>query len=275
MATTAERGESPLCAERAAARVIIEKSPNDNPSNSPRPSHPDQRIGQDSPFLLSAEGQDATSVAFTAPVFADDWMVERARRFFDLVIATALLVLVLPLMAVCAVAVWSSGPGPLLYRHARIGHRGQVFACLKFRTMSHDADQRIGEFLQASAMLQAEWNALHKLRYDPRVTPIGRILRRYCLDELPQLFNVLAGEMSVVGPRPIVSAEIEKFGEYFSDYCSVRPGLTGPWQVSGRHSLSYDERVRIDVEYARSKSVRRDLTILIKTIPIVIRGHNG
>jgi lipopolysaccharide/colanic/teichoic acid biosynthesis glycosyltransferase len=140
--------------------------------------------------------------------------------------------------------------------------------------MVQHADRTLEEVLKGSVEFQNDWRELQKLRCDPRVTPIGRVLRRYCLDELPQLFNVLAGHMSIVGPRPIVEAEITKYGSSFAHYCSVKPGLTGLWQVSGRHALSYDERVRLDATYANSKSLQSDLVILWRTVPIVLFGLN-
>lgn len=199
---------------------------------------------------------------------------EVASRALDLILATSLLIFVLPLMTLCALAVLCSGPGPLFFRQTRIGRDGRSFTCLKFRTMVDRADAAIAEILRKSARSEAEWQALQKLTHDPRVTPVGRVLRRYCLDELPQLFNVLAGDMSVVGPRPIVAAEVSRYGPNFADYCSVRPGLTGLWQVSGRHALSYAQRVELDTQYARSKSVRLDLLILARTVPIVFLGEN-
>ena len=197
-----------------------------------------------------------------------------ANRVVDIVLATLLLILVLPLMLACALMVALSSPGPLLFRHSRIGANGKEFSCLKFRTMVVDADVAIGAILGGCVQSQKEWLELQKLRRDPRVTPGGRFLRRYCLDELPQLFNVLAGHMSIVGPRPIVADEIRRYGSNFSDYCSVKPGLTGLWQVSGRHALSYEQRVQLDTQYARSKSIRLDLWILLMTLPIVLLGQN-
>ena len=140
--------------------------------------------------------------------------------------------------------------------------------------MVQDADTAIEQVLRISTQNRQEWAALHKLKRDPRVTPVGAFLRRYCLDELPQLINVLAGEMSIVGPRPIVAAEIERYGVNFAAYCSVKPGLTGLWQVSGRHSLPYPQRVELDAQYARSKTLSLDLLIIWRTVPIVLRGEN-
>lgn len=195
-------------------------------------------------------------------------------RALDVMVASLLLVLVLPLMGLCALAVLTTTRGPLLFRHPRIGRNGELFDCLKFRTMVTDADKVIDEVLKQSPEDREHWQALHKLKGDPRVTPVGAVLRRYCLDELPQLFNVLAGQMSIVGPRPIVVAEVERYGADFAAYCSVKPGLTGLWQVSGRHRLSYPERVKLDAVYVRSKRLGLDLRILLKTIPVVLWGLN-
>ena len=223
-------------------------------------------------FLLVRAGNEPLVVA--QPERRQSAVVERIHRLLDLVFACAMLLLVLPLMIVCAVAVRCSGPGPVLFRHKRIGRGGREFECLKFRTMGERADAAIHELVSTSPESLAEWMAKQKLMRDPRATPLGAILRRYCLDELPQLFNVLAGDMSIVGPRPIVADEVQRYGALFGVYCSVRPGLTGLWQVSGRHSLPYRERVMLDAHYARSKCIRLDLVIIVKTIPVVLFGQN-
>ena len=199
---------------------------------------------------------------------------ELSGRCLDLVVASLLLVLTLPLMGVCAVAVLLSSPGSVFFRQTRLARDGREFHCLKFRTMLQDADAVFQQMLQVDKKAHDEWLAVQKLQKDPRVTSTGRFLRRYCLDELPQLFNVLAGDMSVVGPRPIIAAEISRYGAGFLDYCSVKPGLTGLWQVSGRHNVPYEERVRLDCEYARTKSFSADLQILWRTVPIVLLGLN-
>lgn len=195
-------------------------------------------------------------------------------RALDLITAGFFLLVFLPLMCLCALAVMSTSRGPLLYRQRRIGRRGELFDCLKFRTMVEHADGSMDRILTESPEAKAQWQAVFKLKDDPRITHVGKFMRRYCLDELPQLFNVLAGDMSMVGPRPIVPAERDRFGVNFAAYCSVRPGLTGIWQVSGRHRLSYDERVALDASYARSKCLSLDLLILWKTVPIVFLGEN-
>jgi len=195
-------------------------------------------------------------------------------RLLDVTFASLLFILLLPLLVVCFVVVRLSGPGPVLFRQTRIGRNGLQFTCFKFRTMVACAEVAIERVLSENERSRDEWAAIQKLHCDPRITRVGRFMRRFSMDELPQLLNVLRGDMSIVGPRPIVANEIHKYGAYFSDYCSVNPGLTGLWQVSGLHSLSYSDRVRLDAQYAASKSLRLDLLILWKTIPIVILGQN-
>lgn len=195
-------------------------------------------------------------------------------RIVDVTIAGTLLILMSPVMITCWLSVMLSGPGPVLFRHMRIGKNGQPFACYKFRTMVDGAETMLVPLLNECDQSRSEWAATHKLQNDPRITVVGRVLRRYSLDELPQLFNVLIGNMSFVGPRPIVQEEIVRYGEFFRDYCSVKPGLSGLWQVSGKNALSYDERVRLDTQYARSKSVWKDIVILWRTIPVVLFGRS-
>jgi exopolysaccharide production protein ExoY len=221
-------------------------------------------------FLLKTEVRSSTEDTYSPSTSTAQYNV----RVLDVTVATLLLLLVLPLMALCAVLVLVTGRGPILFRHPRIGRNGVVFECLKFRTMVLDAECAIDQALSKSAHNKDQWRAVRKLKCDPRVTPLGAFMRRYCLDELPQLFNVLAGQMSIVGPRPIVAAEIERYGANFPVYCSVKPGLTGLWQVSGRHMLSYLERVELDVAYVRSRTLSLDLLILWKTAPVVLCGEN-
>lgn len=187
---------------------------------------------------------------------------------FDQVVAAILLVLFAPLMLLLAFLTRMDG-GPALYRHRRIGTGGQVFDCLKFRTMVSDADRVLHRVLLEDPAAAAEWEATRKLRDDPRITPIGRFLRRSSLDELPQLLNVLRSEMSLVGPRPIVRAEIARYGGNIEYYYEAKPGLTGLWQVSGRNDTSYESRVRLDVWYVRNWTLWHDIAILLKTIPAV------
>ena len=191
-------------------------------------------------------------------------------RLVDLCLALTALVFLAPMMVVVALAIWLQDGGPIFYAQMRIGRGGVGFKCLKFRSMLVDADQRLQHLLAQDATAKAEWDRDHKLRDDPRITSLGSFLRRSSVDEIPQLINVLRGEMSLVGPRPIVAAEAPRYGRYIRHYCSVNPGITGLWQVSGRNDVSYRRRVALDVTYARSKSFALDLKILLATIPAVL-----
>lgn len=200
--------------------------------------------------------------------------VSKPVRMLDLTVAGLLFVIVLPLMLLCALGIRLTSPGPAIYRQARIGREGRQFTCFKFRTMIQSAEPALDQLIAEGSAYHEEWASLYKLRTDPRVTALGRFMRRYSIDELPQLFNVVRGDMSIVGPRPIVEDEIHRYGDRFADYCGVNPGITGLWQVSGRHALTYDERVRLDAEYANNKSLQLDLLILWRTIPVVFFGQN-
>ena len=196
-----------------------------------------------------------------------------AKSAADLLIAFLLLVAFAPLMLTLAVLVRLDG-GPALFGHERLGVRGRPFKCLKFRTMVVDGDRVLRETLERDPSLAAEWAETRKLTNDPRVTRLGRILRATSLDELPQLLNVLRREMSLVGPRPIVRGEVERYAEDISYYYGARPGLTGLWQVSGRSDTSYEKRVALDSSYVRNRMIWHELAILLKTIPVVL-GRQG
>jgi lipopolysaccharide/colanic/teichoic acid biosynthesis glycosyltransferase len=183
-------------------------------------------------------------------------------------LALAGLIVLSPLFLVIALLVRLSGPGPIIYRRRVVGQYGKLFDAFKFRTMVVDADA----WLERSEELQARFSVNHKLPDDPRVTAIGRVLRRYSLDELPQLVNVVRGEMWLVGPRMIAPEELEKYGPLGPKLMSVKPGLTGLWQVSGRQTTSYAERVRLDMEYIDNWSVATDVRILLRTLGVVIRA---
>jgi Undecaprenyl-phosphate galactose phosphotransferase WbaP len=198
-----------------------------------------------------------------------------AKRAFDLAVAAALGVVLLPLLAVVWAMVKLSSAGPGFYGQRRIGEGGKYFKIWKFRTMVVNAEHTLADYLAKHPELCAEWLRLHKLKNDPRNTPIGRILRRTSLDELPQLWSILRGKMSLVGPRPIVDREVEKYADDFEYYLQVRPGVTGLWQVSGRNNTSYAERVALDRFYVRNWSVWLDLYILAKTVRTVFTGHGA
>jgi undecaprenyl-phosphate galactose phosphotransferase len=192
-----------------------------------------------------------------------------AKRMLDIAVAGLALACMSPLLLAVAMLVKSDG-GPALYAHTRIGQSGRRFPCLKFRTMVIDAELRLQQLLATDPAAAAEWAATQKLTADPRVTGIGTVLRRTSLDELPQLLNVLRGQMSLVGPRPIVAAEVARYGDNIASYYAVRPGVTGLWQVSGRSETSYARRVQLDTTYVRNWSFWQDLAILLRTIPAVL-----
>ena len=187
-------------------------------------------------------------------------------------IGFSLLVLVLgsPLFLLLAVLVKLSSKGSVFYSQRRIGRGFKGFGCLKFRTMRKDADQFLASVLDSDPALRAEFERDHKLRNDPRITPLGKFLRRSSLDELPQFLNVLKGQMSVVGPRPIVWEELSRYGTAMDEVLSVRPGMTGLWQVSGRNNLSYDKRISLDLHYARHRNFWLDLRIVLRTVGVVL-----
>lgn len=191
-------------------------------------------------------------------------------RMVDVILALCALIFLAPLMLATALAIKIQDGGPIFFGHARVGYQGRSFRCWKFRSMVVDSEARLADLLARDADARREWDADHKLRRDPRITALGRFIRASSIDELPQLLNVLTGEMSLVGPRPIVIAEIERYGRRFGQYCAVRPGITGLWQVSGRNDVSYRRRVALDVTYARRRSPSLYLKILFATVPAVL-----
>lgn len=197
------------------------------------------------------------------------------KRLADLFLIGLFCVPALVVAAIIAVLMKIESCGPVIYRHERVGHRGRRFYAWKFRTMVDDAEAVLFHYLEQHPDLRDEWARKHKLRFDPRVTRVGKWLRRLSLDELPQLWNVLRGEMSIVGPRPIVDEETKRYNGHLVDYLAVRPGLTGLWQVSGRNDLSYERRVALDVHYVRNWSVWLDLYILVRTVDVVARGKGA
>jgi exopolysaccharide production protein ExoY len=192
------------------------------------------------------------------------------KRCLDFSVAALALILLLPLMCLLALLIWGSDGHAPIYRHTRVGQQGRAIKILKFRSMLVNGDEVLRDYFAQNPLAQREWNEFHKLAHDPRVTPLGRILRKTSLDELPQLISVLKGDMSLVGPRPIVTAEIPRYGEAFHLCFSVTPGITGLWQVSGRSNCTYDERVALDLHYATHWRLAHDFIILIRTVPAVL-----
>lgn len=192
------------------------------------------------------------------------------KMIFDFIMTSILIIVLSPLLFVLYILVYVTTKGKPIFKHERIGKDGKPFNVYKFRTMYPDAQQRLKSLLDSDHNIYEEWHNEFKLKDDPRITKIGAFLRNTSLDELPQFINVIKGEMSLVGPRPIVTDEIEKYGEYFNYFKAVKPGITGLWQISGRNDVGYDERVQLDTWYVRNWSIEQDLIILMKTIVIVL-----
>ena len=217
------------------------------------------------------------SASFRAPV--ECRKLNRAaaalKIVFDKVFSILALLFFAPFLLLISGAILLTEGGPVFFRHQRIGHNGKSFGCLKFRTMAVDAEARLQRILESDPAARAEWEATQKLENDPRITCLGAFLRKTSLDELPQFWNVVRGEMSVVGPRPIVADEARRYGDHLEHYLSLRPGVTGLWQVMGRSSTTYDDRVRMDVHYARYRSFLMDLWIILRTIRVMLNGNGA
>jgi len=199
----------------------------------------------------------------------------KLKRFMDIVIVSIGGIFLLPFLLFIALLIKITSPGPVLYKHKRLGMNGKYFYTYKFRSMVVDARERLEKLLESDPELRKEWNKNHKLANDPRITRIGNFLRRTSIDEFPQFINILKGEMSLVGPRPIVDEEVKKYGEDFNRVFSVRPGLTGLWQVSGRSETDYDARVAYDTYYLQSWSGWLDLWVVFMTFGAVVRGRGA
>ncbi|WFU12457.1 sugar transferase (plasmid) [Rhizobium sp. CB3090] len=219
---------------------------------------------------MKSATRSATSAFFSAPerdVFPPTGGI--LKRTFDVTTALTALIFISPIFLMLMLLVKLSDGGPAFYGHRRIGHNGKAFRCLKFRTMVVDGDRVLKAYLQANPRAMEEWRATRKLQNDPRVTLVGAVLRKLSLDELPQLINIIRGEMSVVGPRPVVEDELELYENAAIYYLQSRPGLTGLWQVSGRNDVSYASRVAFDTHYVKNWSLSSDVVIIAKTIPAV------
>ncbi len=234
-----------------------------------------QSLGDSTVLMETAPKQRATyerpMIMDRRDLIANDPFIA---RLIDRVGAFVLLLIVLPLMAFIALGIALSSRGPILFKQRRIGRAGRMFWCYKFRTMYVDADEQLQHLLDTCATSRLEWDTDRKLKNDPRVFAFGRFLRKSSLDELPQLFNILRGDMSLVGPRPIVESEASMYGRYIVHYCAVRPGLTGLWQISGRNDVSYRRRIAFDVVYARKGRVGDNIKIILQTVPAVL-GAKG
>lgn len=218
------------------------------------------------PLVVGAAAGAATGVG-------QECVGGQAKRALDVAGSLLLVLVMLPLMVVAAVAVLVTSPGPVLFRQERVGHGGRRFTVLKFRTMREDAEEVL---LRDEALYEQYLANDHKLLLadDPRVTPVGKLLRKTSLDELPQLWNVLRGEMSLVGPRPVLDSELARYGDHVDAYLAARPGLTGAWQVAGRSAVGYGDRVALDADYVASWTLGGDLAILAKT-PLAVLSCRG
>jgi exopolysaccharide production protein ExoY len=197
------------------------------------------------------------------------------KRFWDIFLACSAIVLLAPLLGICFVACLLASPGPVIYRHKRVGFGGKLFNCFKFRTMRLNSDDAFRDYLASNPVAHAQWTTSRKLQFDPRVTAIGRILRKTSLDELPQLFNVLMGDMSIVGPRPVTEDELDRYSTRTGSYLACRPGITGLWQISGRSGTSYNKRVACDAFYAQNWSLALDAKIILVTVPVLLDSENA
>lgn len=192
------------------------------------------------------------------------------KRSIDIIVSSLAILFISPLMALIAIAIRLQDGEKSLFVQERIGYAGKTFRCFKFRTMISDADERLSKVLENDPAARAEWEAMRKLTDDPRITWLGHLLRKTSLDELPQLFNVLRGDMALVGPRPIVDAEIALYADDYISYSSVKPGISGLWQISGRSDIDFKRRVQFDKQYNEEWSVLFDLEIMIRTIPALL-----
>ncbi len=229
----------------------------------------DERTREVTLALHSLQGDGTTQAVHQVPLHRARG--DRAKRAFDVAVVGTTAPVWLSALGVLALAVKCTSPGPAFYRQTRLGRGGQTFECVKLRTMRVDADGDLQRLLNANPDLRTEFDVRFKLRRDPRVTRFGRVLRKTGLDELPQLFAVLSGKMSLVGPRPIVERETQYYGSCLAVMQSVRPGLTGLWQVSGRNDIPYPERVGYDVEYVLTRSFLGDVKLLAQTLVLVFR----
>ncbi len=196
-------------------------------------------------------------------------------RLIDITFSAIALFVFFPVIILICMAIVMQDGGSPIFVHRRIGRGGRMFPCLKLRTMVRDSEEKLRRHLELDPAAQAEWALDQKLRNDPRVTPLGLFLRKSSLDELPQLLNVVYGHMSLVGPRPIVPAEVSRYGRYMKFYCEVRPGITGLWQVSGRNDISYRRRVAMDTVYSRTHWVGGNIWIMVRTVPAVFASKGS
>jgi exopolysaccharide production protein ExoY len=224
---------------------------------------------------MKSATRSANSPFFNPAVSASQPIGGVTKRGIDIFIACIALVVFSPLFLMIAALVKFTDGGSVFYGHRRIGHNGQEFRCMKFRTMVQNGEKVLQDYLRNNPEAYEEWRTTRKLQNDPRVTAVGAVLRKLSLDELPQLFNIVKGEMSIVGPRPVVEDELEMYEASAFYYLQTRPGLTGLWQVSGRNDVSYETRVAMDTMYVKNWSIIRDLLIIVRTVPAVCMSRGS
>ena len=215
------------------------------------------------------------SVSVSHAFAKDGSALSPEKRIFDITLSALSLLFLMLLLLLIVVALLVTQGRPIVYRHVRLGKNGRHFHCLKFRSMVSDADEVLHRYLAERPEAAAEWARNQKLSKDPRITPFGSFLRKSSFDEFPQLINVLLGEMSLVGPRPIVPDELARYGEAAGSLMSVPPGVTGLWQVNGRSNVSYKRRIELDLIYIRNWSLSGDMKIIARTVPAVLRQHGS
>jgi lipopolysaccharide/colanic/teichoic acid biosynthesis glycosyltransferase len=228
---------------------------------------------------MTATSQPITSTVVVKSLVAKQILRSKsgdiAKRLFDMIFSLLVLILCAPIYLLLAIAIAASSSGSIFYIQERVGKNYRHFGCIKFRTMIPDADRVLHEMMAQSADLRQEFSENFKLKQDPRITKIGKFLRTTNLDEFPQFINVLKGEMSIVGPRPLVPEEIERYGTQIDRILTIRPGITGLWQVSGRNDIPYAQRIRIDVNYVKHRNFWLDLRIILKTVLMTIIPRNN
>ena len=225
--------------------------------------------------MASVGAQPSMDKPSSSRVMSRGFRSNVAIRMLDIVVASLAIIWLMPLLVLVALLVKSSDGKQILFAQPRIGRGGKMFRCLKFRTIVVDAEARLAELLENDPVARAEWALDHKLKNDPRIIPLGGFLRKWSLDELPQFFNVLRGDMSIVGPRPIVASEASRYGRYITTYHKNRPGITGLWQISGRNDVSYRRRIACDVVYTRSRSLLTDMRIIVMTAVVVLNARGS
>ncbi len=232
-------------------------------------------------YRMDSDALDAARAAAGACTRGKRWTPPRTKlglgvkRGIDILAALVFFTVFLPLYVAVAIGVRWSSHGPALYSQSRVGRHGRIFRFYKFRSMVVDSDEVLASFLDSDSSAKSEWDQFQKLSNDPRITRFGRFIRKTSLDELPQFWNVLIGEMSLVGPRPCMPGQERFYGRHWATYCALKPGLTGLWQVSGRNKLTYAQRVRLDARYANEWSLWLDAKILLKTVKVVLTSDGS